>query len=156
MASTNLTIASPDFDKIKHGDQIATADAIRLLWYIANDEAKTRRIGIQSSIDRSIRKTLTDAPTANQNNYATGGAGIIYFTGSTAFNLTGILGTGEEGERIVLHNEGSGTITVKYNSGSSDAPNRITTQSGADLSLTTGKTVLLHKLGTLWREVKLA
>lgn len=156
MAGTNLTITSPEFDKIKHGDKVATAEAIRLLWFVLNDEAKTRRIGVRTAVERSIRKTLTTAPTTNQNNFPTEGAAVVYFTGSTSFNLTGILSSGETGGKVVLHNEGSGTITIKHNSGSSDAPNRITTQSGGDVSLTTGKTVILHYLGSLWREAKLA
>lgn len=154
--ANNLTIASPDFDSIKNGDDNATANAIRLLWFILNDEAKTRRMGVRQATDRSIRKTLTDAPAANQNNYATGGASIIYFTGSTNFNLTGILGSGQQGERVVIHNEGSGDVTIKHNSGSSDPLNRITTASGADVVIDAGESFVVHYLGGLWREMKLA
>ena len=156
MAGTNFTIASPDFDRIKAGNRVALVDAIRLLWFVLNEEAATRRVGVRQAAERSIRKTLTDAPTSNQNNYPTAGAAIIYFTGSTSFNLTGLLSSGQTGERITLHNEGSGTITLKHASASSDPLNRLSTASGGDVSLTTGKTVILHYLGSLWREASLA
>lgn len=39
----NLSIQSPDFPKIKKGDNVAIHDAIKLLWLVANDEAAARR-----------------------------------------------------------------------------------------------------------------
>jgi hypothetical protein len=35
-----LVIESPDFERIKGGDLLAIADAIRLLWFVLNQEVK--------------------------------------------------------------------------------------------------------------------
>ena len=43
----NLSIEAPNFDRIRKGDTHATEDAIRLLWYVLNNEIRMRRIGQQ-------------------------------------------------------------------------------------------------------------
>jgi hypothetical protein len=56
----------------------------------------------------------------------------------------------------VLYNRGTGTVTVKYNSGSSDAANRFDMPGAADVSLTTGKTVVFRYFNSSWRQMVLA
>jgi hypothetical protein len=53
---------------------------------------------------------------------------------------------------VLLHNTGTATITIKNASASSDATNQILTVTGADKSLTTGKSLLLAYINSRWRE----
>lgn len=151
----NQTIESPDFDRIKKESGSATRDAIQLLWYVANNEAAERRRGVRAAQEESLRKVKSDAPAAQQDNYDTEGAPLVEFTGSTNFNLTGVR-NGQTGMLRAFYNRGSATITVKYNSGSSDATNRFDMQGAADVSLTTGKTVVFRFFNAAWRQMVLA
>jgi len=45
----NLSIESPDFDRIRKGDDKATENAVRLLWFVLNDEISRRRRGIREA-----------------------------------------------------------------------------------------------------------
>ena len=60
----NLSIEAPDFDRIRKGDAPATEDAVRLLWYVLNNEIKLRRIGqraLQASIGKMLFNHFADA-----------------------------------------------------------------------------------------------
>ncbi len=151
----NLSVDAPDFDLIRKESGRATEDALRSLWYVLNDESRQRRLQARRSDGRIAGKIFTSAATANQNNFDTEDSLIVMFTGASAFNLTG-LRNGVEGRVVFLLNVGAGTITVKHASASSDLLNRIRTQTGADVSLTTDKTVVLQYANSLWREMKLA
>ena len=39
----NLSVQAPDFERIRRSDMVATADGIRLLWLVLNDEIARRR-----------------------------------------------------------------------------------------------------------------
>ncbi len=151
----NLTIESFDYDKIKKESGSTTADSIQTLWYVANNEARERRVGVRLAQERRRGKVVSAAPTTKQNNYDAQGAFTLLFTGSTAFTLTGIR-NGMEGDFLLLHNTGSGTITVAHNSTDSDTANRFVMQAGSDKSVAQNKSLLLVYLASRWREVALA
>lgn len=153
--SEQLTIEAPDFPRIKKESGTATRDAIQLLWFVANNEGRERRLGVRAAQESSRRKVKSDAPTAGQNNYNAESSGIVVFTGSTSFNLTG-LRNGVQGDKVEVHNLGTGTVTLKHESASSDASNRLDTAADADVSITTGKTAILRYLNSRWRQEVLA
>lgn len=149
----NLSIESPDFDKIRKESGYNTSDAIKLLWYALNNEIDLRRQTVKVASDTDSGKILTDSPSTSQNNYDTMSATTVYFTGGTAFDLSGFRNP-VEGRRVMVHNIGVGTVTLKHNSSSSDTPNRFILSSGADQSLTTNTSALFTYMNSLWREFK--
>lgn len=153
--ATNQTIQSPDFDLIKKGNFNSIQDAIRLLWFTANDEAALRRQNDRLAADRLSPKVLNLAPTTSQNNLDSQGSGLLVFTGTTAVNVTGIIAK-SEGDIIFCFVQGTGTITFKHNSGSSDSGNVFLFFSAGDLAVATNKAVILTYLLGKWRELKLA
>lgn len=153
----NLTLQSPQFDQITKESGVATRDGVKLLWTALNYEMAQRRRSTTITQDRIAPKVFSAAPTASQNNYDLVGASLLLLTGSSAVNITGIKAPSfGEAQVLIIHNIGSATITVVHNSGSSDAENRIRTQSGANVSVTTDKSMILLYLNSLWRELKLA
>lgn len=152
---SQLTIESPNFDRIRKGDGVAIENAIRLLWFVANDAADIERRETQYSRNSANYATLTLAPTTNQDNLDMKGAGTVLFVTSTAVNLTGVR-NGVQGAFRILANLGSATITIQHENAGSDASNRISMAGAADKSLATSKFMLLHYLNSRWREVSLA
>ena len=150
-----LTIESPSFDRIRKLDGPAIEDAIRLLWYVANNQADVERRDIQIARNSINNAVLHQAPTTHQHNFDLKGAGVGLFTGGVSFTLTGIR-NGNQGALRILANLGAGIITIAHESGSSDAPNRITTATGANKTIGPGKFMLLEYLNLRWREVSLA
>lgn len=146
----NLQIEAPAFDRIEKLDPHAIRDAFNTLWYVLNNEISVRTQTVQRAQNRISPKVLTAAPTIAQHNYDPGDCGVLEFTGSTAFNLTGIRNP-LDGRILVLHNLGTGTITLKFESASSDAPNRFDTVTGADKLVTTGQSAFLCDLNGRWR-----
>lgn len=149
--ATNQAIESPDFDAIRSGDKHAVENAIRLLWFVANNEIRTRRQADRRIEERLSPLTKSMAPTTGQNNLDTEGAGMLLFTGSTSVTITG-LRSREEGDIVFLHNIGSGTITLSHLSGSSDSGNQMAFQALANKAVATGQSVILMYLSGLWRE----
>ena len=150
--SFNLTIESPDFDRIRKDAGRATEDAVRLLWFALLDENATRRTSVKLARDRLEGKLLSSAPTAQQNNFDTEGALVVLFTGSTAFNLTG-LRNGKDGRVVFIHVTGTGTVTMVDSSASSDAANRIITNNGANKAVATAESFLFLYAASRWRQV---
>ena len=148
--SENLQIESPDFDRIQKGDPGAIRDAVNLLWLVLNAEIRSRTQTVQRATNRVNPAVLSAAPTAAQHNFDAGDVGTILFTGSTAFNLTGIR-NGVAGRRLKIHTLGSGTVTIKYENGSSDAANRLDTVTAGDKTVATGQTAELEYLNSRWR-----
>jgi hypothetical protein len=154
--SENQTIESPDFLKIKDESGYATSDAVRLLWYVLNDEAATRRRSVRAAQERLEPAVKTAAPTANQDNYPTDGASIIYFNGSTNVSISGIMAPEPGKARILLiHVGGTGTITFLNASASSITENRIVTSTGADRARATNTSLMLAYLDSRWRDIAL-
>lgn len=88
------------------------------------------------------QETVTLANGAN-NNIAPGYATFVRIAGPTAvFSITGIL-QGELGRLIMLRNTVGYAMTIANESGSSDAENRIITQTGSDFVTTTEGSVIL-------------
>ena len=108
--AVNLTVEAPEFDQIEKESGRATRDAIRLLWGVANYESQRRRKTDRRLADRLSPKVLYLAPTANQNNLDTQGAGVLYYNGASAVNITGYI-LREEGDILFIHVAGAGTIT---------------------------------------------
>jgi hypothetical protein len=147
----NLSIESPDFDRIKKESGPSTRDAVQLLWFVANGEGAERRRGVRAAQEEDLKKTKSDAPTTDQHNYDTEGSPIIVFVGSTSFNLTGIR-NGLQGMGRTIHNLGTGTITLKHESALSDATNRLDTNLDADVPIPTGQCARLRYLNSRWRQ----
>jgi hypothetical protein len=55
-----------------------------------------------------------------------------------------------------IHNLGTGTITLKHESASSDVTNRLDTAADADVAVTTGKCARFRYLNNRWRQEVLA
>lgn len=93
--------------------------------------------------------------TASQNNYNPGTGDIFRISSDAARDITGLAG-GASGRAILLVNVGSHAITLKHQSGSSDAANRIVTQWAGDnaIAASGGAAVLLYD-GTTerWRVI---
>jgi hypothetical protein len=151
----NKTIEAPDFEEIKRETGPTTKDAVVLLWAALNDVDARQRRGVRVAKDVDSPAVKTDAPAADQHNYDTGDVGIVLFTGSTNFSLTGIR-NGRSGRTVTLVNLGTATITLPNSSVSSDAANRLLNDGGASTSLTTDKTARYRYLDSRWREESLA
>lgn len=76
----------------------------------------------------------------------------VNFTGSTATALHGIAGNGYDGQRLTLYNGSSAIVTVKNQSGSATAVDRIKSPTGADVDLAAGYALeLIYDTGqTRW------
>lgn len=151
----NQTIESPDFEGIRHEAGYNTEDAIRLMWKVLNEEVNNRRKFVKDAKDKIEGAVKVDAGTTNVNNYDAENSQTVYFTGGSAFNITGIR-NGTEGRLIIFVVLGAGTVTLKNNDASSDASNRIICSAGADKAVATNKTFLAHYLNSRWRELVLA
>lgn len=145
-----LQIEAPAFDRIRKGDNHAIEDGIRLLWLVANNEISVRSQTVTRVLNRIAPKVLSAAPTSAQDNYDPGDCGWLLFTGSTAFNWTGIR-NGYDGRTLLVENLGSATITLKYENAGSDAANRFYMRGAADVTLATGQTTLLGYHNSRWR-----
>lgn len=150
----NLSIEAPDFDRIRRGDFHAIDDAIRLLWYVANDEAKRRRSGDRQISARLSPQTVSFAPSVDQNNVDTGGAGIVVYTGSTAVDISGYRAPSFDGAMLIIHVTGSGTITHNHQDTNSDAGNRLVNQGGGtpNVAVATNQSMIYIYLNSRWRE----
>lgn len=150
--ATNLTVESPNFEKIGQEAGQFTADAISTIWAAINDTRATERRDFRRATERLAPKIVSFTATASVNNLDSEGASTVSFVGGTQ-NFTGIRAP-ETGEaRIVfIHNSGAGTITVK-NAATSETANQFATSTGADYALTTGKGLVVQYLASKWREV---
>jgi hypothetical protein len=150
--ASNLTIESPNFEKINKEAGQFTSDAISLLWAALNDTRAAQRRDFRRSTEKITPKIISLSPAASVNDLDSQGASTISFTGGTQ-NFTGIRAP-ETGEaRVMLvHNSGAGTITVK-NTVTSEAANQFATSTAGDVALTTGKGIVFQYLASKWREV---
>lgn len=151
----NLTVTAPDFDHIRHETGVHTEDGIRLLWEVANSEAKDRRTGVRLAIERQEVKTLISSPAVNQNNFNTDYSTTLRFDGAAAVNITGIKAR-VEGTRVRVLVLGTGTITLMHNNAGSEANNRILLYAAVDKAVATNRTVELEYQNSRWREISLA
>jgi hypothetical protein len=148
-----IELEVPDFDQVRLDAGHTTSMALRLLWSVVNAEIASRQQESRQVKDTLRGKIISTAPGAAVNDFDTERATIVQFTGSSAQDVTGFR-NGEDGRLFWLHNTGSGTYTIKHQNGGSVTTNRIVTQSGSDVSLTTGKTIGLLYTSDRWREMK--
>lgn len=152
--ATNLVVESPDFDKIRKESGWATEDAVKRLWYVLNDEIRVRRISVRQATDKIDGVVITDAPSAQQDDYDAANATVIYFNGTTSFTFTG-LRNGTPGRVLFIHNGNTATITIGNAHAGSATTNRIVTSTGGDKSLTQDTTIILQYIDDRWREASL-
>ena len=148
----NKTIEEPDFDQIRKEAGDATANAAQTLWYATNEIDSQRRVGVRQAKETDSPKSLSVAPSGDQDNFDSQGAGIIEFTAGSGFNFSGIRNP-VSGRRILLHTTGAGTATIEHNNAGSDAANRIYTDTSANKTIATGESMWLVYLNGGWREV---
>lgn len=149
---TGENLIPPSFDAIRRGDKDAVEHGIKVVWDGLLSEIRERAKGLTKTLDRFDKKVLDLAPSANTNNLNYQKAGILQFTGSSSVNLTGIIAPERDGAMLILHNTGSGTITLKHQDANSDAANRFSMASGADRSLATNSTLIIGYLASRWRD----
>jgi hypothetical protein len=149
--SERLIIELPNFDDVERETGTETRNALTLIWSILNQELLLRVRTVNEAKDTLRVKVLSSAPASDQHNFDTDRATICYFTGSTGIDLTGIR-NGTEGAILILHTTGSGTITLKDQSGSSSADNQIITSTGGNRAMATDKSAILLYLNAKWRE----
>lgn len=93
--------------------------------------------------------------TANQNNYNPGTGDIFRISSDAARDITGLAG-GASGKAILLVNVGSHAVTLKHQSASSDAANRIIVPWAGDYAIAAsgGAATLVYDATTeRWRAI---
>jgi hypothetical protein len=112
---------------------------------------KTGAISIDHRDVSNLPTTLSQF-TSDQNDLSLGTGGIIRISAAAARNITGFAG-GSSGDARLLVNVGSFTITLKHQSTSSAAANRIIGGNAADVEIPTQGSMVVYYDGTdsRWR-----
>lgn len=151
--ATNLSIESPNFEKISKEAGQFTSDAISLLWNALNDTRATERRDFREASEKVSPKVLTLAPSANQDDLDLQGASVLSFTGSAGVNVTGFRAPDTGKTRILFCQvNGTGTITFIHNA-TSETANRLFTSTAADVARATNTGIVFVYLEGRWREV---
>lgn len=151
--ASNLSIESPNFEKISEEAGQFTSDAINLLWAALNDTRATERRDVRRATDILAPKVLTISPSASVDNLDLQGCSILLFAGSSAVNFTGMRAPETGHSRVVMVSvQGSGTITAKHNV-TSETANRLHNESAADVTLAQRAGIIYVYLSGAWREV---
>lgn len=151
--ATNLTVASPNFEKITKEAGNFTSDAINFLWATLNATRADLRREARRGQERIEPKVLSLAPSANQDNIDTDGASVVSFTGTSAVNVTGFRAPETNYTRVLfIQISGTATITFKHNV-TSETANQIVLSGGADLARATNTGLVLVYLASKWRQV---
>jgi hypothetical protein len=148
--ASNLTIESPNFEKIDKEAGQFTADAVSVLWQSLNAIYAELRRRLRLAEDMQRPKVLTITPTASVDNLDLQGCSVVLFNGTSSVNFTGMKAP-ETGTSQVVYalSTGSGTITAKQNV-TSESANRLANSTGADKTLT--RSIYVYA-GGLWREI---
>lgn len=148
----NLTVESPNFEKINKEAGQFTSDAIAVIWAALNDTRAAGRRDFRRASEKIAPKILSLSPTASVDDLDSQGASTVSFTGGTQ-NFTGVRAP-ETGEARILfiHNSGAGTITIK-NTATSETANQFATATAGDVALATGQGIVFQYLASKWREV---
>jgi hypothetical protein len=151
--SNNLTIESPNFDKIEKESGQFTSDAISLLWAALNDTRKSMRIGDRLATEMMRPKLKQVSAAASVDNLDLEGCSVVEFIGASAQNFTGMRApeTGRT-QIVVVYTSGTGTITHKHEV-TSESQNRLTLAGGADSAQATRGCVVYAYLSGGWREI---
>lgn len=149
----NLSIESPNFEKIEKESGPFTAQAMYTIWAAYNDTRKTERQHFAITSSELFCGLLTQTPAASLNNLDMRGYDFLLFTGSSAQNFTGIVAP-ETGKTKVVFVKvvGSATITAKHNV-TSEVANRLALSGAADFAMSTGKGLMLGYVNSLWQEI---
>jgi hypothetical protein len=151
--ASNLTIESPNFDKINSEAGQFTSDAVSLLWFALNDTRASQRRGIRTAQERLEPKTIQKAPAASVNDLDLEGASVVEFTGSSSVNLTGFRAPETGHTRfLITYVSGTGTITAKHLA-TSESANQLFTSTAGDHAMATGGSALWIYLSGKWRQV---
>jgi hypothetical protein len=151
--ATNLSIESPNFEKIAKESGQFTADAINLLWSALNDTRAVERRDFRAATERFEPLVLTLQPSSAVNNLDLAGASVVSFTGSSAQNFSGMRAPETNKTRLVfIEVSGSATITVKHQL-TSETNNQFSLSTAADFAMTTGKGLVVAYLASRWREL---
>ncbi len=110
------------------------------------------------TINQLIQRWAPTTPaqlTVSTNDYDIGDANVLRLSASGAINLTG-LARGEQGRFLTLINVGANTITLKHQSVSSAAANRIICIGAVDFALAADVCALLlyDETTARWRQLK--
>lgn len=150
--ASNLTIESPNTERIAKEAGQFTADAINTLWAALNDTRAALRKDFRLAVEKVTTKVLTLDPSASVDNLDSQGASSVSFIGGTQ-NFTGIRAPETGESRVVfIQNSGGGTITIK-NETTSESANRFVMADGSDYALSTGKGLVVQYIASRWREV---
>lgn len=150
--ATNLTIESPNFDKINSEAGPFTADAINLLWASLNDTRAVERRDFRRAQERLEPKVLVMSPSASVDNLDLQGASVLSFEGSSAQNVTGFRAPESNTSRVIICQvSGSATITFKHNV-TSETTNRLILSTAADTTRATNQGIIFVYLASRWRE----
>ena len=151
--SYNLTIESPNLEKITKEAGQFTSDAISTLWAALNDTRRTERVNSRLAKEMLAPKVLTVVAAASVDNLDLEGASIVSFSGGTAQNFTGMRAPETNQSRVVfVQVSQAGTITIK-NSLTSESQNQFVTNTGADVAKTVGTGAVFAYLVSKWRQV---
>lgn len=109
---------------------------------------------VEAAHQFALRDATASQITSDQNDYAAQDTAFLRLSSDAARTVTGISG-GYWGRVLFVLNAGSYAITLKHQSASSAASNRIVTADGSDLALDGGESATLHYDATesRWRVV---
>lgn len=146
----NLTVESFDTARIRHEAGPVTSQAVDSIWKLLNEinGRLIRSVRRAQNVDNPAATAL--APTSQQDNLNADGVGVLLFTGSTNFTITGIR-NGVDGRRILLHNAGTATITLAHANAGSDTTNRFHNKGGTGVTIAQDQTVTVVYLAGRWR-----
>ena len=146
---------SVDLNAIQRETGPTSAAAVGFLLRLQQVEEATRLRMVTDAKQSLEPWVYTAAPTSNQDNVDIGQASVVYYTGSTNFDLTGFRAPDPGKARwVVLHNSGSATITVKHEATSSSS-NQFHLSTGADKAVGTDKSLIFVYLDSKWRDITL-
>lgn len=146
---------SVDLNAIQRETGPTAAAAVGLILRLLRVEQDERLRTVTDAKQTLEPFVYTAAPTTNQDNVDIGQASIVYYTGSTNFNLSGFRCPDPGKARfVVLHNSGSANITVKHEATSSSS-NQFHLSTGADKTVGTDKALIFVYLDSKWRDITL-
>lgn len=152
--ATNLTIQSPNFDKIRLESGYFTRDAVMTLWEGLNDTRSTELADVTGLRAELAPKSLSLAPSGTTNNLDIRGYSILSLTGSVNESITGFWAPDTNVAKLLfVQNSGTATYTLSNLSASSESQNQIASKAGTDISLASGGAVGFVYLASKWRQI---
>jgi hypothetical protein len=151
--SNNLTVQSPEFERIVKEAGKFTSDAMSTLWYALIDLKRSQRVDTRRAQDLLEPRVIEVNAAASVNDLDLQGCSVVLFTGTTAQNFTGMRAPETGRSRVVLiYVFGSGTITAKQTV-TSDTGNQLDNKTAADTAFATRGGAVYCYLSNKWRQV---